>query len=67
MRERDGGRGEPRLLEGETITGYLVDLRRQYADRTDHLGLVHTVLESLGHHQGRAVEPGSEREPDGPC
>jgi hypothetical protein len=50
----------------DVMTGYLVDLRRQYADRGDHLGMLDTVLDSLRHHQRRAVEPGSEREPDGP-
>ena len=42
------------------------NLRRQYADRGDTLGMLDTVLDSLRHHQRRAVEPGSEREPDGP-
>jgi len=49
-----------------TITGYLVDLRRQYADRGDHLGMVDVVLESLAHQQRTTVEPGSDREPDAP-
>jgi CRP/FNR family transcriptional regulator, cyclic AMP receptor protein len=49
-----------------TITGYLVDLRRQYADRSDHLGMVDVVLESLAHQQRATVEPGSDREPDAP-
>ena len=50
----------------DVMSGYLVDLRRQYADRADNLGMLDTVLDSLSHHQSRAVEPGSEREPDGP-
>ena len=50
----------------DVMTGYLVDLRRQYADRGDHLGVLDTVLDALRHHQPRAVEPGSEREPAGP-
>jgi CRP-like cAMP-binding protein len=29
------------------VTTYLVDLKRQYEDRTDHLGMVDEVLESL--------------------
>jgi CRP/FNR family transcriptional regulator, cyclic AMP receptor protein len=49
-----------------TMTGYLVDLRRQYADRSDHLGMVDVVLESLAHQQRPTVEPGSDREPDAP-
>jgi len=48
------------------ITGYLADLRSQYADRSDHLGVVAEVLESLSQHSGDAVEPGSDREPDTP-
>ena len=50
----------------DTMTGFLVDLRRQYADRDDSLGMLDAVLDSLRHHQPRTVEPGSEREPDGP-
>jgi CRP/FNR family transcriptional regulator, cyclic AMP receptor protein len=49
-----------------TITGYLVDLRQQYADRGDHLGMVDIVLESLAHQQRTTVDPGSDREPDAP-
>jgi CRP/FNR family transcriptional regulator, cyclic AMP receptor protein len=48
------------------ITGYLVDLRRQYADRSDHLAMVDVVLESLTHQQHTTAEPGSDREPDAP-
>jgi len=33
------------------MTRYLVDLKTQYEDRTDHLGMVDEVLESLLHHQ----------------
>ncbi|MDT7581660.1 MAG: family transcriptional regulator, cyclic receptor protein [Pseudonocardiales bacterium] len=50
----------------DVMSGYLVDLRHQYADRDGTLGMLDTVLDSLRHHQSRAVEPGSEREPDGP-
>ena len=35
------------------VTGYLVDLKRQYEDRQDHLGMVDEVLESLLQIQGR--------------
>lgn len=39
------------------VTSYLVDLRRQYQDREDHLGMVDEVLESLLQQQaGRARE-----------
>lgn len=50
----------------DTMTGFLVDVRRQYAGRGDSLGALDTVLDALGHRQPGAVEPGSEREPDGP-
>jgi CRP-like cAMP-binding protein len=50
----------------DTITGYLADLKDQYADRSDHLGVVDTMLAGLAHHHGPAFEPGSEREPEAP-
>jgi CRP/FNR family transcriptional regulator, cyclic AMP receptor protein len=50
----------------DVITRYLADLRNQYADRSDHLGVVDVVLESLMQHQGSGVEPGSEREAEAP-
>ena len=34
------------------VTGYLVDLKRQFEDERNHLGMVDEVLESLVHHQG---------------
>lgn len=33
------------------VTTYLVDLKSQFEDRDDHLGMVDEVLESLVHHQ----------------
>lgn len=50
----------------DVITRYLADLRNQYADRTDHLGVVDAVLESLLQHQDNGVQAGSEREADAP-
>ncbi len=50
----------------DVITGYLADLRSQYADRSDHLGVVDEVLETLMQHRGPATEPGSDRESDAP-
>lgn len=40
-----------RRLNG--LTHYLIDLKAQFADRQDHLGMVDEVLESLLHHQKR--------------
>ena len=50
----------------DTINGYLVDLRRQYAGQADNLGMVDAVLETLGHPHRRPADPGSEREPEAP-
>lgn len=44
----------------QNVTGYLVDLKRQYADRDDHLAMVDEVLETLTHEQGRAFIPAAE-------
>lgn len=46
------------------MTQYLVDVKRQYADRGDHLGMVDTVLDALSHHQATPARPGSARDPD---
>jgi CRP-like cAMP-binding protein len=50
----------------DTMTGYLADLRRQYADHDGGLGMIDEVLASLSHATPLDVEPGSEREPDAP-
>lgn len=47
-----------------SITSYLADLKRQFQDRDDHLGMVDEVLESLLHEQVEELEPGSARYPD---
>jgi len=47
-----------------SITTYLADLKRQFEDRDDHLGMVDEVLESLLHEQVEELEPGSARYPD---
>jgi hypothetical protein len=43
---------------------YLADLKHQFADHDDHLGMVDEVLEVLAHHQGEEHVPGSDRDPD---
>jgi CRP-like cAMP-binding protein len=48
------------------ITGYLDDLRRQYADSGTTLGLVTTVLEDLLRDDAPEFDPGSERESEAP-
>jgi CRP/FNR family transcriptional regulator, cyclic AMP receptor protein len=47
-----------------SITSYLADLKHQFEDRDDHLGMVDEVLESLLHEQVEELEPGSVRYPD---
>jgi len=47
-----------------SITSYLVDLKQQFADRTDHLVMVDEVLDSLLHEQVNEIQPGSDRCPD---
>jgi CRP/FNR family transcriptional regulator, cyclic AMP receptor protein len=44
-------------------TTYLVDLIRQFAGSSDHLGMVGEVLETLIYQQGQDFLPGSERDP----
>jgi CRP-like cAMP-binding protein len=48
----------------QMVTGYLADLKRQFADREDHFAMVDEVLDSLMHHQAAEAEPGSDRHPD---
>lgn len=47
-----------------SITSYLADLKHQFEDRDDHLGMVDEVLESLLHEQVEELQPGSDRYPD---
>jgi CRP-like cAMP-binding protein len=44
-------------------TGYLADLKQQFADHGNHLSMVGEVLESLLYVPYREVEPGSDRAP----
>jgi len=46
------------------VTTYLADLKRQFEDHNDHLGMVDDILETLVHEQRREFTPGSDREPD---
>ncbi len=47
-----------------TITTYLADLKHQFRDAEDHLGMVDEVLHSLMHQQIEECAPGSQRLPD---
>jgi CRP-like cAMP-binding protein len=51
-------------LRLQSATGYLADLKRQFAESRDHFGMVDEVLETLLHQQRREFSPGSERESD---
>lgn len=46
-----------------TVTTYLVDLKRQYATHSNHLGMVSEVLASLVYQQTEPFNPGSDRDP----
>jgi len=50
----------------DIMTGYLADLRRQYAHHDGGLGMIDEVLASLSHSPVIDFETGSEREPDAP-
>jgi CRP/FNR family cyclic AMP-dependent transcriptional regulator len=47
-----------------SATTYLVDLKRQFEGRGDHMEMVGDVLESLIHQQSQEFVPGSDRQPD---
>ena len=46
------------------LTTYLTDVRQQYADRDDHLGMVDALLGKLAARAPLSIEPGSDRAPD---
>jgi CRP-like cAMP-binding protein len=46
------------------VTTYLVDLKSQFEDQENHLGMVDAVLETLVHQQDEECTPGSDRDPD---
>jgi CRP-like cAMP-binding protein len=47
-----------------SITSYLVDLKNQFQDQQDHLGMVDEVLETLLNQQVEDHAPGSDRYPE---
>jgi CRP-like cAMP-binding protein len=51
-------------LRLQSATGYLADVKRQFAESRDHFGMVDEVLETLLHQQKQAFNPGSDRESD---
>jgi len=46
------------------VTSYLVDLKSQFEDQRNHLGMVDEVLEVLVHQQDVSFSPGSDRDPN---
>ena len=46
------------------VTTYLVDLKHQFQDQNNHLGMVDEVLKTLIHQQDEECDPGSDRYPD---
>jgi len=55
-----------RLVAGrlQLVTGYLADLKQQFDEHDDHLGMVNEVMESLLNAPPRddSISPGSDRE-----
>lgn len=46
------------------LTKYLVDVKQQFADRDDHMGMVGAILDTLVHHQPGQPRTGSLRDPE---
>ncbi len=51
-------------LRLQCVTGYLADLKRQYAEHGDHLGMVDEVLGTLLHQQRQEVIAGPDQGSD---
>ena len=47
-------------LRLQLASGYLADIKRQFSDNRDHLGMVDEVLESLLHQPETTLRPGSD-------
>jgi CRP/FNR family transcriptional regulator, cyclic AMP receptor protein len=48
----------------DNLTGYLADVKRQFGDQTDHLGMLDDVINTLIHQETPPVRPGSARMPE---
>ncbi|MCY3769560.1 MAG: cyclic nucleotide-binding domain-containing protein [Gammaproteobacteria bacterium] len=46
-----------------SVTNYLVDVKEQFKDQSDHFGMMGEILETLVTQQGEEQQPGSERDP----
>lgn len=48
----------------DNLTGYLADVKRQFGDQANHLGMLDDVMHTLIHNETPAVQPGSARMPE---
>ncbi len=48
----------------DNLTGHLADVKRQYGDSGNHLGMLDDVMGTLMHHQRSEVRSGSARQPE---
>jgi CRP/FNR family transcriptional regulator, cyclic AMP receptor protein len=48
----------------DNLSGYLADVKRQFAGQADHLGMIDDVLNTLIHHQPPPARTGSKRMPE---
>ncbi len=48
----------------DNLTGYLADVKRQFGDQANHLGMLDDVMQTLIHNETPAVQPGSARMPE---
>jgi CRP/FNR family transcriptional regulator, cyclic AMP receptor protein len=48
----------------DLLSGYLAEVKRQFAGQAGHLGMLDEMLESLMNQQPRQVRPGSSRMPE---
>ena len=46
------------------VTNYLIDIKKQFDDQKNHLGIVDEVLQTIVHQQRQSFIPGSVRDPD---
>ncbi len=46
-----------------SVTNYLVDIKEQFKDHSDHFGMMGEILETLVTQQGEEQQPGSDRDP----
>ncbi len=58
--------GKLLALRLQLATGYLADIKSQFAEHGDHLSIVDEVLESLLHQQEESFKPGGSQRDGGP-